>query len=46
MMFCPKCEGLLMPKGEIMKCSCGYVQKEGRLTEKSKKEEIKCLLVF
>ncbi|MBS3168315.1 transcription factor S [Candidatus Woesearchaeota archaeon] len=36
-MFCPRCSGLLMPNEGKMKCSCGYVQNDGTLTEKKKK---------
>ncbi len=38
-MFCPKCSGLLFPKDGKMKCSCGYVQEEGKISDKKKKKE-------
>ncbi len=37
MLFCPKCQSLLIPKEGKMHCSCGYTQEEGKLTEKKKK---------
>lgn len=36
MLFCPKCGNLLRPSDGIMKCSCGYSQEEGKVTEKKK----------
>ena len=36
-MFCPKCESLMMPSEGSMKCSCGYVQADGKLKDKKKK---------
>lgn len=39
-MFCPKCSSLLMPSEGIMKCpNCKHSAKEGKLTEKKKKEK-------
>jgi len=38
-MFCPKCSNLLLPKDGKMKCSCGYVQQEGKIKEKKRKTE-------
>lgn len=45
-MFCPECGGILLPKKEkdkkVFKCAkCGYStsEGEGKLSEKSKKEE-------
>ena len=38
-MFCSKCGGLMMPKEGKMKCSCGYVQQEGKISDKQKKSQ-------
>ena len=38
-MFCPKCSNLMMPSQGKMKCSCGYVQVEGKLVDKKKVEK-------
>ncbi len=38
-MFCRKCGNLLLPKEGKMKCSCGYVQEEGKIKDKKKKTE-------
>ena len=37
-MFCKKCSNLILPKDGVMKCSCGYVEKEGKLIDKKKKD--------
>ena len=37
-MFCLKCGNLLMPKEGKMKCSCGYIQSEGKIIDKKKKK--------
>ncbi len=36
-MFCIKCGSLMMPKDGKMKCNCGYVKSEGKITDKKKK---------
>ncbi len=38
-MFCKKCSNLLFPKEGKMRCSCGYTQEEGKITDKKKKKE-------
>lgn len=38
-MFCKKCNNLMMPGDDVMKCSCGYVQKDGKISEKKKKKD-------
>lgn len=35
-MFCPKCSNLLMPKDGKMKCSCGYVEQGGKISDRKK----------
>ena len=43
-MFCPKCGNLLLPKGGVMKCSCGYTEKDGIIKDKKrKKDEIRIM---
>ncbi len=37
-MFCSRCGNLIVPKEGIMKCSCGYVKKEGKLIDKKNKD--------
>ena len=37
-MFCQKCGNLMMPRDGKMKCSCGYIQQEGKISDKKKKE--------
>ena len=38
-MFCQKCGNLMMPRDGKMKCSCGYIQQEGKISDKKKKSE-------
>lgn len=38
-MFCVKCNSLMMPKEGKMKCSCGYVQEDGKISDKKRKKE-------
>lgn len=37
-MFCKVCGNLLLPKGGVMKCSCGYSQEDGIIKDKIKKK--------
>jgi len=41
MKFCPKCGGILIPKGKMLVCSCGYSEKnkEVKISEKSKQKK-------
>jgi len=44
-MFCPKCGSILLPKKDgkktVLKCSCGFVQKEKPEKPMNLKEEVK-----
>ncbi len=38
-MFCKKCGNLLLPKSGVMKCSCGYTEKDAIIKDKTKKKD-------
>lgn len=38
-MFCKTCGNLMLPKEGKMRCSCGFVQEEGRISDKKRKRE-------
>ncbi len=37
-MFCPSCSNLMMPSQGKMECSCGYIQEEGKISDRTKKK--------